>query len=96
MNNAVFGIGGLTLSAGAIIGMIDPVSVDGWLKTGAFGVGTALLAWQLLRAYRRQDELQKQATEALQKCAQCPLALAANESLLNELTNKVKNEKHEH
>lgn len=84
MNNMIAGVGGVCLSGAAVIGMIDPSSVDGWLRSGAFGVGIALLSWQLIRAYKRQDELQRQATEALQKCATCPLARAANERFINE------------
>lgn len=89
MNNVMASCVGVAMSGAALFGMVDPASVEDWVRSGAFGVGTALLVWQLLKAYKRQDEsykrqveLQKQAADALQKCANCPLALAANEDFI--------------
>lgn len=84
------------MSCAALFGMVDPASAEDLIRSGAFGAGTALLVWQLIKAYKRQDEsyerqveaqkqvaeLQKQTADALQKCATCPLARAANEDYI--------------
>lgn len=90
MNNCVASIGGLSLSAMGIIGMVDPSTAEGWLKTGAYGIGTAMLVWQLLLAYKRQDKylqqiqnLLKQVQELTKKCEKCAFVQDANKQYID-------------
>lgn len=87
MTQAGVSLAAVAVSLGAVVANIDPTSVEGWLKTLAYGGGTGLLGWQLIVAYKRQNELQAQLVKALQKCANCPLAQAANQAAASSITH---------
>lgn len=69
-----------------IFANIDVGNVEGWAQMGAFATGAGILVWQLVVAYKRNDELLRQLKDALMKCRDCPLAQAANREAVERIT----------
>lgn len=86
MSNTGATIAAVGVSIGAALANLDPATAEGWVKAAAYAGGTSLLVVQLVLCYRRLNELTTQLTEALQKCASCPLAQAANDKARELMT----------
>lgn len=67
-----------------ILGMIDMSEVDAVVKLGGNLTGYTFLVWLLLRVCRERNEAQDKLIRVINKCESCPLAKAANESLIEQ------------
>lgn len=80
MWSSVVGVAGCF---GAILADADVSSVGGWMQNFAYGAGAGILVWQLVKAYKRNDELQQKnlelAERMLHMCGGCEHVKYANE-----------------
>lgn len=69
---------------GTLLGFIDISEVDAIVKLGGNVTGFTFLIWLLLRVCRERNEAQDRLMKAIDKCASCPLAKAANDKLIHD------------
>lgn len=65
---------------------VDAADADAWLKLGGLAALVFLLTRQLVIAWNRNAELSRQLNETMQQCKTCPLAQAANNRAVKEIT----------
>lgn len=81
---------------GTLLGMIDISEVDAIVKLGGNVTGFTFLIWLLLRVCRERNEAQDRLMKAVDKCAGCPLAHAANDKLIQSANAEHKEKDDEH
>lgn len=83
MADVLQSVAGVALCFSPCMANIDMTMLTGCLQNGAYGVGAGILVWQLIKAYRRNDQLQQKNLELtermLNKCGQCRFVQESNE-----------------
>lgn len=65
---------------------VEAADADAWLKLGGLAALVFLLTRQLVIAWSRNAELSRQLNDTMQQCKTCPLAQAANNRAVKEIT----------
>lgn len=83
MTDVLQSVAGVVICFAPCMADVDLTMITGCLQGGAFGVGAGILVWQLIKAYRRNDQLQQKNLELtermLNKCETCRFVKESNE-----------------
>lgn len=95
MNNVIASVVGVGCCFAPILADVDASSVEGLIQNGAYGAGAGILVWQLIKSYKRNDQLQEKnlelAERMLHMCGGCEHVRYAN-----EIAKRLHNETMEH